>query len=103
MSLLDRLLPGNYLSNVQATFRPKRYDFTEDDHNDLYEIILELDEIGAKFMISYDDKPAIIELYNKFTITKIPVIYAGQVHDRKPKNEVVVTNYAPENKQLTIL
>jgi len=25
------------------------------------------------------------------------------VHDRKPKNEVVVTNFAPKNKQLTIL
>ena len=32
------------------------------------EMVLELDKIGAKFMISYDDKPAIIELYDKFTI-----------------------------------
>ncbi len=29
MSLLDRLLPQNYLSNVQATFRPKSYDFIQ--------------------------------------------------------------------------
>jgi len=79
------------------------HDFTEEDHNDLHKMILELDKAGSKFMVSYDDKPSIIELYNKFTITKIPVIYAGQVHDRKPKNEVVVTNFAPKNKQLTIL
>ena len=54
-------------------------------------------------MVSYDDRTFIKELYKEYIITKIPIKYSGQVHNRNIKNELVITNYIPHNQQMEIL
>ena len=79
------------------------FDFTKDDHRDLFEIVCDIDKRGGKFMVSYDDHELVHELYKDFNITKIPVKYAGQVHKKNFKNEIVITNYVPSSEQLTFI
>ena len=79
------------------------FDFTKDDHRDLFKMTSEIDKKGGKFMVSYDDHELVWELYKDFEITTIPVIYAGQTTKRNYKNELVITNYKPESEQLTLI
>jgi len=53
MSLLDRLLPGNYLSNVEATFAPKRYDFVEQGEDFLKDFTPMSGESGTEILDLY--------------------------------------------------
>jgi len=82
------------------------HDFKEEDHFELAENTKQIDKTGGKFMVSYDDREIVMELYKDFQITKIPVKYSGQTQPADGewyKNEIVITNYEPSNKQLTIL
>lgn len=79
------------------------YDFTEEDHIELAELVKTVDKTGAKFMVSYDDRDIVEELYKDFIINKIPIIYAGQTTNRDYKNELVITNYEPNNQQVSLL
>ena len=79
------------------------YDFTEEDHIQLAELVKTVDKTGAKFMVSYDDRDIVKELYKDFIINKIPIIYAGQTTNRDYKNELVITNYEPNNQQVSLL
>jgi DNA adenine methylase len=65
----------------------------EQDHIDLRNICKVIDDSGGNFMVSYDDKPEIHELYKDYAIEAIPVKYAGQTQKREYKNELVITNY----------
>jgi len=78
--------------------------FSEKDHEDLKDICDYINTSGGKFMLSYDDKEIVHELYKDYKIDKIPVIYAGQ-RDRsinKVKNEIVITNYDPQGVQVNL-
>jgi|TARA_R110000744_G_scaffold150693_2_gene264063 DNA adenine methylase len=79
------------------------YHFTEEDHIELSELVKTIDKAGAKFMVSYDDREIVMELYKGFIINKIPVKYAGQTTNRDYKNELVITNYEPNNQQVSLL
>ena len=51
-------------------------------------------------MISYDNVPAIREMYKDWTITEIPVKYAGNINEPgKEFIELVITNYKPNKAQ----
>ena len=75
------------------------HSFTEEDHRELAELVKTIDKAGAKFMVSYDDRSLVMELYKDFRIKKIPTKYSGQNHKKDYKNEIVVTNYEPSNQQ----
>tara|TARA_Y100000004_G_scaffold161848_1_gene190162 strand:- start:1953 stop:2780 length:828 start_codon:yes stop_codon:yes gene_type:complete len=79
------------------------FDFNEQDHEELAELVKTIDKAGAKFMVSYDDRDIVMELYKDFLITKIPVKYAGQAIGEDYKNEIVITNYEPNNQQVSLL
>ena len=70
-----------------------------DDHLDLLDICDRINNVKGRFMVSYDDNENVYELYKKYNIEKIPVIYAGQTTNREYKNELVITNYSQPNIQ----
>ena len=71
------------------------FDFDMDDHVRLSKMCQEIDNNGGKFMVSYDDREEVRELYKNFNIKVIKTIYAGQQHHRVEKNELVIVNYIP--------
>jgi len=71
------------------------FDFSMDDHIALAKMCKDIDSHNAKFMVSYDDRKEIRELYKDFNIKVIKTIYAGQQHHRITKNELVIINYHP--------
>ena len=79
------------------------HSFKKEDHEELAELVKEVDKAGANFMVSYDDRDIVMELYNGFLINKIPVKYSGQTQKRDYKNEIVITNYEPANKQMSLI
>ena len=79
------------------------FDFTKNDHRDLFDMVSEIDDKGAKFMVSYDDHELVWDLYSDFNILAIPVKYAGQTTNKDYKNEIVITNFEPESQQLTLV
>ncbi|MBC8299863.1 MAG: DNA adenine methylase [Pelagibacterales bacterium] len=79
------------------------HNLNNKDHIELFDMVKQIDTEGGKFMVSYDDRTFIKELYKEYIITKIPIKYSGQVHNRNIKNELVITNYIPHNQQMEIL
>ena len=59
----------------------------------------EIDSANGKFMVSYDDRKEIRDLYKDYNIQIIKTIYAGQQHNRVEKNELVIMNYQPAGAQ----
>jgi DNA adenine methylase len=70
-----------------------------DDHKALRDICNEIHANKGKFMVSYDNREEVRELYRDYKITEIPIIYAGQLHKRDMKIELVITNYKPQRMQ----
>ena len=71
------------------------FDFDMHDHKRLAKMCQDINANKAKFMVSYDDREEVRELYKNFRIKVIKTIYAGQQHNRVVKNELVITNYLP--------
>ena len=78
------------------------HSFTEQDHIDLKQICDDIDKGGGKFMVSYDDRPEIWEMYRYYNIDTISIKYAGQLHSDEEKNEIVITNYIPKRQQQSL-
>ena len=78
------------------------HSFKEEDHVDLKNLGDLMNVSGANFMISYDYKPEVRELYKDYRIDAIPVKYAGQTTKREYKNELVITNYEKVSYQETL-
>jgi len=70
------------------------HDFTKEMHNALSEKCNEINSSGGKFMVSYDDKEEIRELYKDFNIQTISTIYSGG-NSKRTINELVIMNYEP--------
>ena len=75
------------------------HSFNDKDHNDFVEICHELDKLGSKFMVSYDDRKEILNSFEKYNIVKIPIRYYAQLFNKDYKNELVITNYKPSSIQ----
>jgi|TARA_R100000750_G_scaffold31231_1_gene19982 DNA adenine methylase len=70
------------------------YDFGEKEHKELKECVDTINENNGKFMVSYDDKPLVRELYNEYNIVELPTIYTGNLKNRnKVVNELAIINY----------
>jgi DNA adenine methylase len=81
---------------VADTRKYYTFNFTYEDHVRLKENIDIIHNKGGKFMISYDDKEDIYNLYNKYNIHSIPVQYStnrAKGTQDKMYNELVITNY----------
>ncbi len=88
---------------IIATERGDYYmaDFGVDEHEDMIECVDYIDRHGAKFMVSYDDREVIREMYSDYNIYEIETQYAGRNEDDvKYFIELVITNYDTEPPQL---
>ena len=88
---------------IIATERGDYYmaDFGVDEHEDMRECVDYIDRHGAKFMVSYDDREVIREMYSDYNIYEIETQYAGRNEDDvKYFIELVITNYDTEPPQL---
>jgi len=72
-------------------------NFTLEDHTRLRDKVHTIDEAGGKFMISYDYRPEIKELYKQYNIQTLNMNYTGATKDaRKTKRkEYIIMNYEP--------
>lgn len=75
------------------------FEFGMKEHEDLLDICNEINKAGGKFMLSYDDRDIVKEMYKNYNIQKLETIYAGQQTRREPKVELVIMNYEPIDKQ----
>ena len=73
-----------------------------DVHFELNLLCNEVNANGGKFMVSYDNRDEVRDIYDKYYITEIPIVYAGQLHKRDTKIELVITNYKPEAIQKSL-
>lgn len=83
---------------IIATERGDYYmhDFGINEHEDLRECADLIDRQGGKFMISYDDREVIREMYSDCNIVEIETQYAGRnADDVKYFIELVIMNYEP--------
>jgi DNA adenine methylase len=78
---------GNYYMN----------NFSMEDHQRLKGCIDKIDEGGGKFMISYDYRPEVKELYNKYNIQTLRLKYSGATNKARltERKEYIIMNYKP--------
>lgn len=66
-------------------------NFSEEDHFRLAEV---LSGVEGKFLLSYDDKPFVRELYSKFHIKEVKLNYGIQGGSKEKKyQELLIANY----------
>ena len=70
------------------------HDFTQEDHDGLKEVCDQIDKNKGYFMVSYDDRNVIRELFKNYFVNEIKTVYAGS-SDKTEKIELVITNYEP--------
>ena len=82
-----------------ATDRKDYYmnSFSIEDHYRLKECVDMIDENGGQFMVSYDHRPEVEELYKEYDIRTINIHYSGATGEarKKERKEYVIINYAP--------
>ena len=77
------------------------HNFSEEDHNDLFDILNELNNNGAKWMLSYDDRNNVTDKYKNYDVERITVTYSGTAQERdKEFTEIVITNYEKNQTEL---
>ena len=78
---------GNYYMN----------NFSVEDHFRLKGCVDKIDEYGGKFMISYDYRQEVRDLYSKYNLQTINLKYSGATHDARKteRKEYIVMNYEP--------
>ena len=75
-------------------------NFSKEDHFRFKEAVDKIDEGGAKFMVSYDYREEVRELYSDYNIEIINWKYAGTTGEaaKKPRKEFIVMNYKPTSQ-----
>jgi len=75
-------------------------NFSSEDHLRFKEAVDIIDRGGAKFMISYDHRDEVKELYSNYDIHTINLKYSGATKEAKEKKrkEYLVLNYQPESQ-----
>ena len=78
---------GNYYMN----------NFSVEDHLRLSKCVDKIDKGGGKFMISYDYRPEVRKLYNKYNIQTLHLKYSGATKDARviKRKEYIIMNYEP--------
>ena len=79
------------------------HDFTDEDHEGILEVCDEIDAAGGKFMVSYDDRNRIRELFSNYNVGEVTTKYAGNLSKRNTViKELVITNYTSPTYQESI-
>lgn len=80
-----------------------RNPFNSSQHEQLKIVIDKINKNNGKFMLSYDDKDSIRELYEEYEVNTIETKYVGRASDpSKNFNELIITNYKLNNSQMEI-
>ena len=75
-------------------------NFTVEDHTRLRDCVNRIDKAGGKFMVSYDYREEVKELYKNYNIKTLNLKYSGatdKARDKKRK-EYIIMNYEPETQ-----
>ena len=77
-----------------------RNNFSNSDHIRLKSHIDMINDAGANFMLSYDHRPEVEELYNKYYIKTLDLKYSGATkeHRDKKRKEYLILNYKPKTQ-----
>jgi len=78
------------------------HDFTNDDHDALKDVCDKIHENKAKFMVSYDNRQVIKDLFKDYNVNEIKTKYSGAA-DKKERIELVITNYEPTSSHQTTI
>ena len=78
------------------------HDFTNDDHDALKDVCDKIHENKAKFMVSYDNRQVIKDLFKEYNVNEIKTKYSGAA-DKKERIELVITNYEPTSSHQTTI
>ena len=78
------------------------HDFTKEDHDDLKDVCDKIHENKAKFMVSYDNRQVIKDLFKEYNVNEIKTKYSGSP-DKKERIELVITNYEPTSSHQTTI
>ena len=76
-------------------------NFNAEDHLRFKESVDAIDKGGAKFMISYDHREEVKELYSNYNIKTIELkSYAGTTDEArlKKRKEYLILNYEPKSQ-----
>ena len=73
------------------------HSFSMEDHERLREAVQKIHDGGAHFMVSYDHREEIAELYKDFDVRTLNWKYTGATDDArlKKRKEYVIINYEP--------
>lgn len=70
-------------------------------HERLKNVVNSISQNSGKFMLSYDDRQEVRDMYSEYNITTIKTKYMGRrVDPSKEFTELVITNYKINNKQM---
>ena len=77
-----------------------QHNFNHEDHLRLKEKVDMIDKNGGKFMVSYDYREEVFDLYKDYNIITIDLKYAGATDEAKNKErkEYLILNYKPSNQ-----
>ena len=78
------------------------HDFTKNDHDALKDVCDQIHENNAKFMVSYDNRQVIKDLFKDYFVNEIKTVYSGSA-DKKERIELVITNYEPMSSHQTTI
>jgi len=77
-----------------------QHNFNAEDHIRLKDKVDKIHECGGKFMVSYDYREEVYELYKNYDIRTINLKYAGTTNEAKQKErkEYLIINYEPASQ-----
>jgi DNA adenine methylase len=75
-------------------------NFTMEDHTRLRDRVHEIDKAGGKFMVSYDHRPEVKELYKQYNIQTLNLKYTGATKSAREikRKEYIIMNYEPTSQ-----
>ena len=80
-----------------------RNPFNSKQHKQLKNVVDKITKNSGKFMLSYDDREDIRELYKEYEVNTIETKYVGRRSDpSKDFTELIITNYKLNNSQMEI-
>ena len=75
-----------------------------EDHERLRESVQKIHDSGAKFMVSYDYRPEVKELYKEYNVQTLNMRYTGATKDARKteRKEYIIMNYEPVKIQQSL-
>ncbi len=77
-----------------------QHNFNHEDHLRLKDKVDMINDKGGKFMISYDYREEVYDMYKDYNIITVDLKYAGATEEAKEKErkEYLILNYKPSNQ-----